>query len=245
MLFRALFAKLNRSIVVRHLYLSEALLISIATLPDGTDIVLRFLGESLDVDVKGTVLKIADILELFAWLGAACRVSPITTPTFSIVDSFTLNDRHLVMSYGYHTQTLQDGSSVRDGECWHDLFRNPVIVSGFPILARDHSERGLEIPLGIMARLGGADRATIFDDQVLIKGFSTMFVPTKRTHDSILWHFIRHPERISYLEAKKFCSAANVITTYSALESTRNFLGWSASVLLHTGAYICPPITTA
>jgi hypothetical protein len=116
-------------------------------------------------------------------------------------------------------QDLQDNEFVENGKCWHHLFRAPVIVTGFPILARDHNEEGLEINLEMMSRLGGADRATIFDGQLIIKGFSTIFVPTARAHNSILWHLLRKSddERISYLDAQKYGLPRNVITTYSSV----------------------------
>jgi hypothetical protein len=194
----------------------------------------------LSVTVTGTILKTADIGEQFAWIGAACRTShKAESLAFSIIDFEQSTQQSNFFSVKYDMQDLQDSEFSHNGACWHQLFKNPVIVPGFPILARDQSERGLEIPLEMMARLGGAERATIYDGQFIIKGFSTMFVPTELTHNSITWHFVfnQNEERISYLEAKKRCPDEVVITTYACLESSRNFLGWTTSVLLYTGEY--------
>jgi hypothetical protein len=113
--------------------------------------------------------------------------------------------------------------------CGHKVFKDPVIVRGFPILARDNDERGLKIPLNIMTTLGGADRATIFGDQLLIKGHATMFDPTRRVQNSVLWHFIHNEngERISFAAAKASCPtrATTNVVDYSCLMTSRSFLG--------------------
>jgi hypothetical protein len=140
---------------------------------------------------------------------------------------------------GYKREKISPKERTGLGTCWHKVFKNPVIVRGFPILARNNDERGLEIPLNIMATLGGADRATIFGDQLLIKGHATMFVPTKRVQNSVLWHFIHkeNGERISFAAAKTLCPtrATIDIVDYSCLMTSRSFLGWASSVQLCTG----------
>jgi hypothetical protein len=209
-------------------------------LTDGTILDLCLNESILSVTVTGTVLKIADIGEQFAWIGAACRTShKAESLAFSIIDFEQSPQQFNFFSVKYDIQDLQDSEISQAGACWHQLFKNPVIVPGFPILARDHNERGLEIPLEMMARLGGAERATIYDGQLVIKGFSTMFVPTEQIHNSIMWHFVfnKNEERISYVDAKKRCPSKVVIMTYSCLDSSRNFLGWSTSILLYTGEY--------
>jgi hypothetical protein len=140
---------------------------------------------------------------------------------------------------GFKREKINPKERAGLGTCWHKVFKNPVIVRGFPILARNNDERGLEIPLNIMATLGGADRTTIFGDQLLIKGHATMFVPTKRVQNSVLWHFIHNEneERISFAAAKTRCPtrATTDVVDYSCLMTSRSFLGWASSVQLCTG----------
>jgi hypothetical protein len=57
------------------------------------------------------------------------------------------------------------------GQCWHNMFRNPVMVSGYPILTKHERRLGLEMPLNMIAELGGSERANEFDRKVFIKGF--------------------------------------------------------------------------
>lgn len=130
-------------------------------------------------------------------------------------------------------------SSLTDGICWHALFRNPVIVEGYPIFKRYNNERGLDISLEMMSFLGKAPRATVFDSNLVLKGFSTMFIPTKHHEDnSLQWHFMfdKDQSRISYLETKMCasCVSADALDVLT-LENSRNFLGWAPSVELKTG----------
>jgi hypothetical protein len=80
---------------------------------------------------------------------------------------------------------------VGEDSCWHDLFINPVIAYHFPILCRG-GELGLEISIPMMAALGGVTRAAEFESGLLLEGFSSAFVPLRRSVDSIQWQFIRN-----------------------------------------------------
>jgi hypothetical protein len=126
-----------------------------------------------------------------------------------------------------------------NGSCWRPLFRNPVIVEGYPILARAHGEKGLEITLDMMAGLSQASRVTNFGGGLVIKGFSTMFCPTKRIKNSVLWHYLfsHDGKRMSYLSADMLCGGRARIheVDIGCLEQSRNFLGWASSVEVHIG----------
>jgi hypothetical protein len=132
--------------------------------------------------------------------------------------------------------------SQSSGTCWQPLFRNPVIVKGYPILARSHLERGLEIPLNLMAGLGEASRVTNFAGGVVVKGFSTLFCPTRRVDNSIQWHYLfeRDGGRISYLAADKRClnRLGSEDFDSTCLPHCRNFLGWASSVEVCAGKFL-------
>jgi hypothetical protein len=123
-----------------------------------------------------------------------------------------------------------------NGSCWRPLFRNPIVVRGYPILARFGGEKGLELPLNIMVGLGQATRVTNFDGGLVIKGFSTMFCPTQRMQNSVLWHLLvnQDGDRISYLSAEGARAPIHEVDA-PCLERSRNFLGWASSVEIHAG----------
>lgn len=222
-----------------HLKPKSDLLTSQAILTDGTTLNIKISEGQLFVDASGTMIRLADLGEQLSWLGASCRSSQhadnISYCTPSII---ALEDRVSSFLIDFHYQDLEDDSSL--GSCWRQLFKNPVITRGFPILARSNDEKGLEIPLNIMAGLGGAEQATMFNGQLLIKGFSTMFVPTKRIEDSIVWHFLFNEDnsRISYSAAGKLVAGQDLVdVNYQCLPTARMFLGWASSVQLHTGMH--------
>ncbi|KAE8442926.1 hypothetical protein EG329_002530 [Mollisiaceae sp. DMI_Dod_QoI] len=193
------------------------------------------------VEAMGPILGVADAIEQLTWLGAACRTSPCPNRlSYSSAYITKMNTRKPSFSIKYSMEDLEPGSSEESGACWHALLKNPVIVKGFPILARRYGEKGLEIPLNILAGLGEAERATVFGDQLLIKGFSTMFVPTLQTQESILWHFVFDDgnKRMPYTAAKERClnRLTSDVINYASLTGRRHFLGWASSVNLKTGA---------
>ncbi|KAF4544369.1 Pfs domain protein [Lasiodiplodia theobromae] len=82
----------------------------------------------------------------------------------------------------------------------------------------------------MMAEVAEAKRATEIDGRLLIKGFSTLFVPTKRVDDLVMWHMLYNEDggRISYFDLRgvDIGDASVKGLTFSALESSRHILGW-------------------
>jgi hypothetical protein len=209
---------------------------------DGTELEIYVFTPMVIVRVVGTEIALAEIGEQFAWLGAACQASPKDEMVYSTAQiTSTRQNQHIDLSIDFliHDLESDERGLKQNGSCWHSLFRNPVLVKGFPILARKHKEQGLEIPLNMMAGLGEATRATIFDGSLVIKGFSTIFVPTGRTENSVLWHLLheQNQSRISYLCARDHSSNQVLVDSGDAvlLETTRNFVGWASSAVTQTG----------
>lgn len=131
------------------------------------------------------------------------------------------------------------------GCCWHLLFQNPVIVKGFPIPARSHGEKGLEITMELMGHLGDASYLTEFNGVPILKGFSTMFVMTKASVDSMVWHFMcnENGDRISYLTSQPLLKSHFTPSTAkpSRWPAARNFVGWATAVERRAGKIKCLP----
>ena len=106
-------------------------------------------------------------------------------------------------------------------------------------MSRPNKEEGLEIPLNLMAGLGEASRVTKFGGGLVIKGILTLFCPTQRIGNSVLWHSLFNDDgsRISYLAADQSSCRRALIQDVDAacLERSRNFLGWAAFVEVHAG----------
>ncbi|PQE09075.1 pfs domain protein [Rutstroemia sp. NJR-2017a BVV2] len=125
-----------------------------------------------------------------------------------------------------------------ENSCWHDLFFNPVIAYNFPIEER-HFGNGLEIPIHMMAALGGASQAVEFDGGIVIKGFSSMLVPLKRVGDSVQWHFVKKKDdtRLPHSEVNDHCPGRALLENvdFDSLTTTRAFLGWWGNTTSHLG----------
>lgn len=123
--------------------------------------------------------------------------------------------------------------------CWIPLFTNPTIAEGFPVRKRDNEEQGIEIPLEIMAALGGARHITNYEGGLVLKGFSAMFVPVKKYEDSVQWHLIsdKQGNRVFYRELKSLTSnrALLVDVTPDFVRGARTFLGWWKAAETHLG----------
>lgn len=159
-------------------------------LSDGTFMNVHIRGQQLGVYATGTLETISEIGEIFAWLGAALRSSSedgtiiYSTPYIESLDivsrSADIASVTCRIEFNVQSETTERVSLPSKGSCWQMLFRNPVIVKGYPIRLRPAGETGIEIPLDMMAALIEAQRLTLFAGNIFIKSFSSMLVVTKQ-----------------------------------------------------------------
>lgn len=216
--------------------------------PDNTKLVAWLEESRFIVETYGTEASISEIAEQLAWLGAALRSSPyesgIAWCTPFVNNIVPNNDPTLA------SETTPDiickidfivekdeSTDPTNGQCWHNMFRNPVVVKGYPISRRSELETGLEIPLNLMAGLTGTERVNRFNGKLFIKGFSSMLVPTKHNGDVLMWHLLYNQDktRISYLDVT-VPHAANI--SVSDLETSRHVLGWCSEGKYYAGKNI-------
>jgi len=183
-----------------------------------------------------------EIGQQLAWLGSALRPSASSnriSSSESRISVLTGPETTFKLTFQVKEIEAGRGESKPNGTCWQTLFRNPVIVKGYPILARNHHERGLELPLNMMAGLGEASRVTNWAGGLVVKGFSTLFCPTRLVNNSVQWHYLfeKDGDRISYLSADNSCHnrvRSNDLDT-TCIPLCRNFLGWASSIEINTG----------
>ncbi|PVH69555.1 hypothetical protein DL98DRAFT_624518 [Cadophora sp. DSE1049] len=179
-----------------------------------------------EITIDGTHQKIVEVVQQLMFLGSAMTTSKtgrIARSQGRIIPPLDVRKNHIDMIFRV------DDIPRDETCCWHELVLNSVIAYNFPIPDRG-PEVGLEIPIRMMAALGGAAHQVEYEGGILIKGFSAMFIPLKRTGNSIQWHFIYNKDdsRLPYREADKRCPGRAFIDTvdHSSLNSTRAFLGW-------------------
>ncbi|KAF4442817.1 hypothetical protein F53441_11645 [Fusarium austroafricanum] len=218
--------------------------------PDGTFLRARALDSQLIVRAKGADASISEIGEQLAWLGAALRNSPrqngltYCTPIITAIyqnsttqadPAIELPDSDIACNIGFKIDQVPPPRHFANGHCWHHIFKNPIIVRGYPFLPRKEQNTGLDIPLNIMAGLARARRIDLFNEQVYIKGFSTMLIPTKQDQSTVYWHLIYKEDgsRISYLD-----DALDHECDISLLDltTTRHVLGWCSEANFYAGS---------
>jgi hypothetical protein len=211
------------------------------SLPDGTLLIAWSRGSEFKLQITGTAESIADTGEQLAWLGSALR-SPSYGSGVTTVDAFVSHTGMNSVSgmtegrtptffcnIKFNLDAFDISGEISNGQCWHQLFRNPVIVKGYPILRRPMSNVGLEVSLDVLASLAGTRYINTFNSQLFIKGFSTMLIPTRHSDNILFWHLLcnKNGDRISYLDGKDI-NTDNV--SLSDLDKSRHILGWSSRV---------------
>ena len=180
--------------------------------------------------------SIVEVVQQVIWMAAAIRVSRIGRVRNSMfsLDTVLLSNLQCIKVTFDQFDLLQEEQS-----CWLPIFTHAVIAHGFPVPRRENGEQGLEIPIEIMAALGGARHVTDYQGGLVLKGFSAMFVPLKRYDHSIQWHLIKRldDQRILYreLSSGQLKRAMVEEVDYQSLWNTRAFLGWWKSAEIHLG----------
>ncbi|KAK4171626.1 hypothetical protein QBC36DRAFT_90859 [Triangularia setosa] len=215
-------------------------------LPDGSEVTANLIQEpvhrrlGIRIKAKGTVDFLGEVGEIFGWLTAALRASP---------DKY-----HLAWCEPYLHYTGKGSDSVSDvwemrfnitkprqgisddklGQCWQGMFRNPVIVKGFPISDRPCRNTGLEMPLHMAAGLMDTPKLHEFMGRYYLKGFATMLAPVELTGGIVLWHFYHNPlGRISYCDAVN--NGSKDYISLERLHSSRHIIGWCSEALCMAG----------
>lgn len=229
-------------------------IVFLASLPDGTELDARIEKFKFIVTTVGTGDSVAEIGQQFAWLGATLRSSRYETGVATclpLLHNIRTNNPPLAQGYrslpeihcsiSFELSEPALSGEKPPGHCWHDMFRNPVVVRGFPIPCRTIPDTGLEVSLHIMAGLAQSPRATVFNRQLYIKGFSTLLVPTAYVGNIIKWHLLYNEDGsyISYLDkrAQELRTIGSKQINFLDLESSRHILGWCRRVQNHAGIF--------
>lgn len=155
----------------------------------------------------------------------------LSTPVHARPATPLMVDCHYKVCFSFGRQGVA-GSDA--GRCWYGLFKNPVIVAGYPIAKRTAVHTGVEMTLDVMSILVGSDRLVPFDSTWYLKGFSSMLVLAERREDVLLWHHIRNRDggHVSYFDHK---GKAPMNLRLSEVLDSRHVVGWCSEVNLFAG----------
>ncbi|KAI0400201.1 hypothetical protein F4802DRAFT_507666 [Xylaria palmicola] len=219
-------------------------------LQDGGRLTARIESGKTVVTVTCITPIIVEVGQQLVWLGAALRSSPFETGVAICSSSIDVTAQDggsgrqtaagIFCAISFETQLPPTTPNKPQGQCWHNMFRNPVIVQGYPILLKREAGLGLEMPLDMMATLIGSNQLTDFDGRVFIKGFSTMLVAMKVVGDLLVWHYFYNSRQgyQSYLfdrgDATVDIGAREIGLVQ--LDTTRHVVGWCLDSKWNAGA---------
>lgn len=217
-------------------------------------------GSSFTMLIKGKLDFVLETAEQLGWLASALRPSPHTDAVADCYPSITdlrvskgkekQSSDYLLSascSMDFKFELAPDSKAPEDpkqGFCWSNMFRNPVLVSGYPIPQRSNPETGLEISLGFMSLLIDSPEVFQVAETRILKGFCSLLVAVEVTGDLVMWHLLFNSsgERISCfdsrLEGMDMSRAADL--SLQDLESRRHVVGWCGDVKEYSGKQPIP-----
>ncbi|KAI1155034.1 hypothetical protein F4825DRAFT_109525 [Nemania diffusa] len=221
---------------------------------DDTALFAQIFEAKLIVIVSGTRSAIAEIGEQLAWIPAALRLAPDNQGIYKCTPSI----QYIRIEEHEHEASLPGALRSLDasfnllfeisdlptsrhsaGQCWHDLFKNPTIVQGYPVPRRARENTGLDIPLDIMADLVQAPQITTFEERLFLKGFSSMLVLMDQVEGLIIWHLDlnRSGTYISYTDASRppTVQVMGIENIMDNIMKSRHIVGWCSNAKFYTG----------
>ncbi len=203
-------------------------------------------GQKFLVQVRGIRDSIAEAGEQLAWLGSALRSSTdqkmaLCSPYIEKIlkdcpdgETITTAGPLYTCHIGFRTYQQKTSTPVANGQCWHDMFRNPTVVEGFPILERLENILGLEMPLNLMAALIHTRRIDMFDETPFIEGISSMLYPTQSVGGFLLWHHLcnKDSSMVAFTDDRVRCRHH---ASSLDLPRVRHIVGWCPKVEYHAG----------
>ncbi|KAF5546074.1 pfs domain-containing protein [Fusarium phyllophilum] len=132
------------------------------------------------------------------------------------------------------TQIDPQPQGLKEGMCWHAMFRNPVVVTGYSIPKRKRYGSGLEVPLNVMSGLAMSPRIHKYKGRHFFKGFSTALVPTDKIDDMVFWHFFYDAEG-SHLPYPRLDDTEYPDLDRQDLTKARHVVGWCSQAKGYAG----------
>ena len=197
----------------------------------------------------GRVDFVSEIGEQLVWLAATLRSSPVSNGVLACVPKLSLPqppyiDRQnatltLDCRIDFEMTADQDISCHSPGFCWAGLFRNPLLVTNYPIRRRAGVDTGLEMSLLMMAALVHSGQLLSFGGKVILKGFCSVLVATAVADNVVMWHLFYNStgERISYYDPRLEgigCGMPQGFTLRD-LEARRHIVGWCSNIIEYFG----------
>lgn len=215
------------------------------TLPNGSILAFKQNDSSCTVEALGQVDFVSEIGEQLAWIATTLRSSPVSNGVLACVPKLSLplppyidrRDGMLTLDYrmDFEMTADQDISRHSPGFCWAGLFRNPLLVTNYPIRRRAELDTGLEMSLPLMAELIRSRQLLSLGGRVILKGFCSLLMATAVANDVVMWHLFYNStgERISYYDPRLEDVKCEIPQGFALkdLEGHRHIVGWCSNIV--------------
>ncbi|RAL06067.1 uncharacterized protein BO80DRAFT_420377 [Aspergillus ibericus CBS 121593] len=210
-------------------------------LPQFEHLGVRYTFEADDcgryIDVQGTPRNLSIFFQLLSWLVCTFQVSqrgPLKAYRGVMRKPDSVGSR-TYYSIEREPRTIADHER---GSCWLPLYQNSNLAHGYPVPPRTGGI-GLELSFDVLLTLGRIHYPLELPDGIILKGHSTMLIPTLISSPNCLqWHFIvsETPER--YIEVDRIPDGLkeNMIELdVDTLKTYRAFVGYCTRARVHMG----------
>lgn len=192
--------------------------------------------------LSGTTKVLVDCTVALAWLAAAMRRSSSEETSFSRA-SFEKTESLTHIAFRIYPEALTLNNEDQK-LCWHGLFRQSVVASGFDVVSR-RGGIGLEISLELLIELTENAKPFNYTGNLFLIGTHSALIPVTILDDhSIQWHLHISPDEISLQDLPEN-SALSIPATciddlkikefFQSLRSKRHFLGWCRHAKINLG----------
>lgn len=217
------------------------LILSLETLSDGTTLRASVKNGRFALKACGHPDSVIEIGEQLMWINCALRSSDFTQvgtcePSFGKVlitdrSSSCVSMSIELMATPKPARLGESGS----GACWQELFRNPLVVEGYPVAPRCSGPAlGLQLSLSTLMALAMGSRLVSYMGKLFIKTFSTLLVAVKLVDNVILWHAVSNKDGSYIYYHDKRASMHSIEVTSSLLQEVdivelKHVVGWTST----------------
>jgi hypothetical protein len=191
------------------------------------------------VQVTGSFQFVCAMGQQLAWLGAVCRLPSnglrYCVPVFT--RSKRENFNRPIVEIRYDIVAFDEDEIIL---CWHSLMADSVIATGFPIAERSDEDKGLQIPIEVMAAIAGVSMAFDIGSGFILKGDTIAFIPVEKRGDHVQWHLLDgdgEPLGHNFLGSSDLRPLPQNAFNDKEVNSSIAFLGWAPNVRNYAGTY--------
>ncbi|KAH7166437.1 hypothetical protein EDB81DRAFT_639970, partial [Dactylonectria macrodidyma] len=189
---------------------------------------LSFDGSMDKLTARGDEDFIISIAQQLAWLAAVCQEKE-DEPTYAYVgfDEVPSNTPGMPV-FKIEAKLEKIPLMQNKDQCWISIVGPAVLIQGFPVPARSHGEKGLEVNIATMATILNTPKAVTFGNGFVFKARCQALVPIERLGSSIQWHVLdTYPRKLEWEEIDRAFDYSKAVTISKRVQIEKVVFGFS------------------